>query len=461
MIRLFAIALVLLSGWCRSITDEEHSAELSASWPTERVEMLAGPSYEGLIESVDDSWVHLIQVRRPRGRPMYLVIRPIDRTSVAKVVRLPPPQRAQLRQRIEQFIHRARIEAGRMEAIRLGVVDREGNHYQHYRGQWFTLDSTADEPTTRRIIVRIEQIFTAYRQILTPRTDRQRPLRLVVLGSMEEYEAFLRRLGIGIPGEACFLRDDNLVVTGSQLARFSAQLAEVKQRHDRLRDDLEELETRMADRLAKLGRELKQQGLARSDFTKLLAKKKRKFQSEIDRKRNELDRSDRQNARMFDGVTRQMFTRLFHEAFHAYLENYVYPHQHYDVPLWLNEGLAMVCEGGRLESDTLRIDGANREALKRLKAELGSEEPLPLAQFLSAGRDAFADHDEAKRHYVYAWGLAHYLTFEHHLLCGAAMDRYVRPSPDNDSPIGRFEAFVGMPLSKFEDQWRRSILALH
>ena len=68
---------------------------------------------------------------------------------------------------------------------------KEGNHYQHYAGKWFSLDSTADEQTTRRVIVRVEQIFAAYRQTLSPRNNPPQPPRLVVFASMQEYQAFL------------------------------------------------------------------------------------------------------------------------------------------------------------------------------------------------------------------------------------------------------------------------------
>ena len=62
--------------------------------------------------------------------------------------------------------------------------------------------------------------------------------------------------------------------------------------------------------------------------------------------------------------------RLYHEAFHAYLRNNVYPRQKYDVPPWLNEGLAVIFEGGLLEGNTLRVDAPNPVALKKLKADM-------------------------------------------------------------------------------------------
>src|SRR5207249_622937 len=41
---------------------------------------------------------------------------------------------------------------------------------------------------------------------------------------------------------------------------------------------------------------------------------------------------------------RRMFRRLFHEAFHAYLNTFVYPPEEGEMPRWFNEGLAQVFE---------------------------------------------------------------------------------------------------------------------
>lgn len=445
---------VLLLGLCPGST-------LAADdWPTEQVEMRGGQTYRGLIESVDEAWVHLIQIHRPRGRPMYLVIRPLERSAIAKLLRLDEVQRAELRRRIDRFVHRVRIETARMQSVRLTLREAEANQYQHYRGKWFTLDSTTDETTTRRIIVRVEQIFTAYRQILPPRVEAQRPLRLVVFGSEAEYTVFLRRLGLDVPSGACFLRDANLVVAAGELTRFAVQLAEVDQRHQRLREELEQLEAKMTTRLAELGRQLKQDGVARRQISRLMVREKRQFQDRVQRKRTELSRCDRENARMFDAVTRQMFTRLYHEALHAYLENYVYPHAEYNVPRWLSEGLAMVCENGRVESGTLRIDAPMPEALVRLKADLQSDRRLPLEQLLTADAGAFAAHDTSQRHYVHSWGLAYYLTFQTQLLGAPALDQFVEPAAENNSPVARFEKLINMPLDKFEPIWREYVLEL-
>ena len=93
--------------------------------------------------------------------------------GVAKVERLDAAEHAELAQRLRRFRNRAVIEAGRMDAGR--ARRRAGCGEQatlRYRGPWFTLTSTADDERTRRCVVRIEQIFRAYRTLLPPRIER-------------------------------------------------------------------------------------------------------------------------------------------------------------------------------------------------------------------------------------------------------------------------------------------------
>lgn len=467
MDRFTSRTVVLLTGWCvlgASATGQDYQPSEQpglnvASWATEQVKLHDGRLYQGFVESEDDGWVHLMLIQRPPGRPMYLVIRTFDRASVAAVVQMEPDQRENVRQRIDRFRNRARIEAGHMEAVRLETVDEAGTPYRHYRGRWFTLDSSADPSTTRRVIVRIEQIFTAYRQILTPRTDARRPLRFVVLNSMEEYHAYLKRLGLTIANPACFIEEHNLVVAGSELARYAAQIAKVNELHDQLRDDLQRLEKELTARLERIGRQLQQQGAPRSEIARLLNRERREFDAQIQQKRTELSRCDRENARAFQDVTGQMFARLGHEAFHAFLENYVYPSRNHDVPRWLNEGLAVLLEGGLLESDMLRVDAPNVEALRRLQTDLDAAEPLALTTLLAADQRAFMGQD-SDRYYAHSWGLAYYLAFQRHLLSGTALEPYVQRPGEGVAAAERFQKLIDVPLPQFEKQWREYVRQL-
>ena len=434
-------------------------------WLTERVQLRSGRQLRGLIESEDDSWVYLTEIHQRPGHRLHLVIRPIARSSVAAVNRLEPPEQARLRERIDRWVNRARIESGRMDAVRLSQVDRHGIRFQHYRGRWFDLDSSTNEQTTRRIIVRIEQMFTAYRQVLPPRAQPRCRLRLVVLGSPEQYRAYLRRYGVSVSNPAVFVQKGNLVVAGSELARYLAELAEVEAQHDRVRDELRQLEAGLREKLRELSKKLQAQGMSRNRITRFLIQERRNAEAEIKGKQSLVKRYDRENAEKFDEVTRRMFARLYHEAFHAYLENYVYPHGQHDVPPWLDEGLAMVFENGILESDTLRIDAPHAAALQRLKDEIRAGRAMPLDELLAAGPEKFLVADgtspaAADRYYGYAWGLVYYLTFEKGVLGTPALDAYVSAGAKATPPAARLEKLTGMPPRKLEAQWHDYVLSL-
>jgi len=218
-------------------------------------------------------------------------------------------------------------------------------------------------------------------------------------------------------------------------------------------------------RLEQISRQLQQQGKSPSEIKRLLNRQKRQFEEQIERLELEIKRAERQNEQEFTRLAGQMLVRLYHEAFHAYLDDFVYPHREYDVPAWLNEGLAMVFEVGLPEGGSLRLDAPNASALATLKADLAGPQPLALEQVLAADSRQFlvvsaAASQESQRYYAYAWGLVYYLTFQQRLLGSAALDRYVSPSAKTLSPRERFERLVGQPLEDFDKRWRDSMRRL-
>jgi len=439
--------------------DDTVSTSPVSKWPTERVEMRDGSEpREGLIESESDDWLYLTEIRRPPGGSLYLVVHPIDRKEIARIVRLPEPQRAVLRRIIQQFIDRTRIEAARMDAVALESISIDGTSYRRYQGEWFALDSTASEPITRQVVVRAEQIFTAYRQILPPRTSPRRPLRVMLFGSLSQYDGYLRQLGVRVENRACFVRSENVVVIGSQLAQYTAELEEIRAHHARVRTELDQLEKRLAEQLAKI-RRMNIEGAPRLVLATLTLDTRRTRKLLAD-KQTELDRCDRQNDRTMEKAVRQVLARLYHELFHAYRENHIYPESSHDVPPWLDEGLAMIFEGGQLEwgSGSLRIGVADRTMLGAVRLDLHHGRALPLGQLLVAGKRQFlvapgASAETSIRTYRYAWALAYYLSFDRKLLESPALEQYVARQPSGTDPLRRFEQLVGMPLAKFEKAW--------
>ena len=69
---------------------------------------------------------------------------------------------------------------------------------------------------TRQCVVRVEQVFRAYRQLFPARQPQSTGLRLLLLGSMDEYRAFLRSSGFSVSTSAFYSPSENIIVAGSE-----------------------------------------------------------------------------------------------------------------------------------------------------------------------------------------------------------------------------------------------------
>jgi regulator of replication initiation timing len=441
-------------------------------WATETIELSSrdnGPpaacrTLHGLIESQDGTWVNWIEIRQPRGKPTSLVIRPIERSAIARITALPPADEEKLRRQIQQFIHRVEIEAAEMDAVRLEQRNQGGVRHWLYQGRWFSLDSTLGEATTRYMLVKVQQMFTAYRQILPPRTESRRPLRLMLFGSLDDYRGELAQYGLKIDNPAVYLQEPNLVLAGGEMAALMSKMDDYRAYHKQLLDELRQLKETLRKQWEQLGRQLRGQGQQETQIRATLGSEKRKTEKLIQQKIDEIRQVQRKNERDFARAGQRMLSRLYHESFHAYLENYVYPHGDHDVPSWLNEGLAVAFEEGLLESGSLRLGAPNRAALGCLKADLAGDSPLSLDRLLaSTARDFVVPQGlsaKSNRNYSYAWGLAYYLTFDENVLGTKALDEYVAKAASHEPPAARFEKLSGKALGQFEEQWRKFVMGL-
>ena len=308
------------------------------------------------------------------------------------------------------------------------------------------------------MIVRAEQLFAAYRQMLPPRTAPRQPLRLVVFGAMTDYETFLRRLGLTIQNRACFLESQNLVAVGSELSRMKSVLAKGTAQNDQLRQELRTLEMQLSERLRTVGAQAQTGRHVQERYGPAAGAGTPQVRRPDQAQPRGFGPQRPRDPRIFNENARQMLARLAHESFHAYLRNYVYP-QEYAVPYWLNEGLAVMFEGGVLDGSVLRIDAPNPAALKALREDLQGEQPLELVKVLAAGQGEFVMTGDVPPKAARA------------LLCsclgpgvlfgvreaGARECRvgsFCPARPGGSQPAGTpFEQLIGGPLEQFEPQW--------
>lgn len=437
----------------------------AGDWPLEEVHTTDDRVYRGLIRGEHDGELEFVEVVRPRGRAMYLVVRPIAVKSIASMKRLPDEEHQLLHDRVWAFRFRSRIEAGRMENVDLAALEDDGRAFLRYRGPWFTLDSTADEETTRRCVVRTEQIFRAYRQLLPPRVEPARPLRVILLESMDEYAAFLREHDLGeVTNPALFSQRGNVIVAASELSRYSQRLETTRAQHQRIRDQYDAFDKAMPGQLANLRKQLAGQGVSKDAVDDELNARTALWRKQQAQALQQLGAADRRNEAAFAEVTEAMFRRLYHEGLHAYLENYVYPHEQYDVPIWLHEGLAQVFQSGQLEADTLRIDAPLPAALAAVQADLKSDEPLLIEELVAIGRSDFLGgsgrQQQTRRIYAYAWAMAYYLAFYEPVLGSDALDAYVSKDAAKLPPPERLEKLLDTSIGQFEARWLKTILSL-
>jgi len=284
------------------------------------------------------------------------------------------------------------------------------------------------------------------------------PLAVMLYGSLDDYRGRLRRLDLALDNAAFYSARERTIFAGSDLNLFAERLAQVRREHEQVRQTYVKLDSQHAEAMVSLNADLRAAGFSEGDAAAEIRQRRATWKSQMDESLAANAERQRTNERKFAEVTGQMFTRLAHEAFHAYLGTFVFPPDQRQVPRWLNEGLAQVFECGQLDGDSLRLDAPDKLRLARLRADL-AKEPLPLAQLLTAEEREFLGPHAAtasQRHYLYAWGLANHLTFRESLLASPRLDEYVAASEQPADPIAQFEKLVGQPLAEFEKHWRKS-----
>lgn len=167
---------------------------------------------------------------------------------------------------------------------------------------------------------------------------------------------------------------------------------------------------------------------------------------------------------------------LYHEAFHAYSANFVYPTMQGDLsphssmragelPRWLNEGLAQIFEGAIVEAGELRVDYPDRDRLDQALSALLRNELLPVRELLHLDhKHFFVRHSDEKasshRAYLTSWVVASYLMFDRRLIGTTDLDLFVKSCMQADQIDAAFQKLVHQPLAEFEkgmQAWLRTL----
>lgn len=430
--------------------------------PLEQLRLKDDTTLRGLVESESMRQTVFVEVFRPRGRPTHLRIRPIAPDQIAHIDRLEPGDRAAAEKLVAETRDKVWIEAGRMDAVEFQVSRENDRVVYRYEGEWFDLASTADDESTRRAVVRLEQAFLAYHRALPPRLAPESRLSVLLFGTSDEYQEHLRLAGLDLAIPAFYAVRENRIVAGADLIAFGQQLAQSHSENDAVRKQYDDAAAAFSGEMQKLDRTLAAQGLSREQRAQEIRAWRTRFQNELTAARRQIRAVETANTNKFNRFAERLLAQLYHEAFHAYVENYVFRHgdARHQLPRWLNEGLAQVFEAAIFEADTLRLDAPHPKSLAMLQADLREAALLRLADLLSAGETPFvaaheSDRRAAKRHYLYAWGLAYYLVFGPARLDPAKLEQL---ADRGTTSAGQLETLLGKPLDEIERDWRKTIL---
>jgi hypothetical protein len=415
------------------------------TWKFEVLHRKGGKAFKGLVVEETPAVIKFWEVKRRVGRPTIRLHHTFPVREVERIERLDAQEREILAGRIHALDPDGKAEKLLMENLVLESVPwGKGGAGQGwcYTSVQFVLLSNAREDVVRRAAVRLEQIYAAYARFLPPRHPLTRPTTICLVHSLAEYQETAKNKGHKIFNPAFYDPARNEILCGSEFQRLGEDLEKVRKQHQRLKKQIADLNKRYKGKIPAVIQ-------------------KQLFQDKV-----EMARVNEENEKVFNSASQLLFRTLYHEAFHAYLANYVYLPKEAAVPYWLNEGLAQVFETALVEANELRVGHVDRDRLVKVQALARRGDLVAISDLLQAGAKQFhvthaSKHQLADRHYLTSWALAFYLLADRKVLIDSRrLNQYVSALKRGDKPLQAFGNLVGKPLPEFEKGFREYVLRL-
>jgi hypothetical protein len=374
-----------------------------------------------------------------------------ERSQIESIEPLAAEERTLLERRLKQLDPRevaGRLRAVKPEAITIdfGKNGKKAGFRHADEGKHFTLEANVSDDLFRRSAVALADLFNAYAHVLPPpeTTAKPKPVAILLAGTQADYRAILAGRGLNIFNPAFYDPANNTIVCGTDLVRLGEQLERARKENKKVSDDLTKRE---------------------EELKKLYPKEKvpAAVLRPIKEGRAQLAEAEAANTKLFTEATGQLFGRLRHESFHAYVANFVFVGDRAEMPRWLNEGLAQLFETALFEADEVRLGRPDPERLKRAQAALAAGELVPLKDLLRSGPKQFlvvhaSEKETSDRYYLTSWALALYLADAHKILGSKQLDAYCAATHARDDPLETFAVLVGIKrdkLGEFEEKFHR------
>lgn len=440
----FSLTIAVLCCLAPSGSAQEKAGERQHAF--DQLVLHNGSRMEGLVIEEASSEIRFqFLVSKPGVRTLVFEVT-YDRSEVASISKAKEPGRTLAKHLINSIEtnKKREVEKTRQLSLRNTLwIDGSGSALQ-YQGPYFELLSNGKESLVRLVAVKLEEIFGAYVRTLGQRHQPKTPVRIILFHSLAEYRSWQQKKAIAILNPAVYDAKANEILIGSDLENQTKQFDELLRKH---KQQLKEL----------------------NDQKKLIVKHYSGqppplLTKQVQQLNYQLNTLHTENEATYAKIEAEFFAVLYHEAFHAYLDQWVFPSSLNHVPRWLNEGLAQIFENAFVEVDELRIGRIDEKRLLEIQDEIRRGRFMTIREILLAPPQQFfvrhtQESFEADRQYNASWALSHFLTYELRLLGSPALEEFVK-EPANGNEVKRFEKLVSMPLEQCEQRWKDYLLRL-
>lgn len=421
------------------------------SWKFDVLRLKSGGVISGiLLDESDDSIRFQIIRQRPGEKTRITTTTKVDRDEIKQFEKLSDKEREVLRKRLDSLDKDGHGELARVREIVLKDVTwlvKDEKAFE-YKSEHFVLWSNANDDTVRRAAIRLEDIYGAYARFLPPPAGvKGKPTRIILVRSRQEYLALIKAQGINLLNPAFFNPAKNEIVCGTELQAIGEDLVRVRLKHKLAWNQLDQQEAALRAQF--------KNGQPPPPLLRPIL---------MDRKK--IEQANKENEARFEALTNDFFQTLYHEAFHAYLANFVFPPDKCDMPRWLNEGLAQIFETAVVEAGELRIGHVEKDRYDAIQKAVKDKKLLGVPQLLKAApKDFLVAHDAQRqgsaRHYLNSYSLAYFLTFDRRILGTPQLQEYVQARKRGVDELVAFRALIGNKgMAQFEKDYQEYLSRL-
>ncbi len=440
------VAILSLAVLCLLIASASAQEKSAPQLEFDQLTLHNGSRIEGLVVEEASLYIRFQFLASKPGVRSQVFEVIYDRSEIASITKAKEPGRSLVREYFNKIESSKKREATKVEQLPLTKAPWiEGTATAFvYQGPYFELLSNAQESLVRLVAVRLDEIFAAYVNTLGQRHQPKKPVRVILFHTLAEYRAWQQKKGILIQNPAVYDAKTDEILIGSDLENQTRQLDALKFKHQEQLNELAEEKKKLLKHYS---------GPPPALLTR-----------QIQQLNYQLHTLQTENEATYAKIEATFYAILYHEAFHAYLEQWVFPSARYYVPRWLNEGLAQIFEGAFVEVDQLKIGRIDEKRLAEIQDEVRRGRFMTIKEILQApAQQFFVRHTQgsfdADRHYNASWALTHFLTFELKLLGSPALVEFVS-APANAEEVKRFEKLVGMPIETCQQCWKDYLLRL-